>query len=363
MAKQSGALAVLHGFQAMRGIFALLVVCHHVSVHAARYWDYNWLGGLFYHSIFRVDFFFVLSGFVLWGSHRSDAGQCGMAQRFLWRRAWRIYPLLITLTLFKLLLLALVPGRSLGSYQIIPSLLALPQKSFPIIVAAWTMSFEVFFGALMAACLMLPRKVVLPALLTTGGLLVGTGVRQGISPAISGPGFFVHPFILEFLAGVVAAEWVRQRGSRTWGIALCAAALGGLIAGNFQHAWLSDHSVLWQKGFWAAVFSLGLAGLALFERSVVPENWRLKDIGNLGRASYSIFLAHGFVLMAVFAFVDPDMLRNQPLLMDLFLFLAAALAVLFGMAVWKWWEQPLSRWCKPMAQTLQVRCESPQQAS
>lgn len=354
---------MLHGFQAMRGIFALLVVCHHIGVHAARYWDYDWLGGLFYHSTFRVDFFFVLSGFVLWAAHRAEAGQSGGAPRFIWRRVWRVYPLLVTLTLFKLLLLVLVPGRSLESYQIIPSLLALPQKSFPVIVAAWTMSFEVFFIAIMGVCLLLPKKLVFPALLTVGGLLVGTGVALDITPAISGPGFLVHPFILEFLAGVVAAEWVRQRGSRPWGISLCAVAFGGLVVGNLQHAWLISLPVLWQKMFWAAVFSLGLAGLALFERSVVPGKWRLKDQWNLGRASYSIFLAHGFVLMAVFALFDPQMLGNDPLWMNLFLLLVAALAAVFGVAVWKWWERPLGRWCKPVEQTHQVRCGSPQQAS
>jgi peptidoglycan/LPS O-acetylase OafA/YrhL len=135
---------LLHGIQAVRGFFSLLVVCHHVGVHSQRFWDHDWLGGTFNHSVFRVDFFFVLSGFVLWAVHRAEAGSIGTGLSFLRRRLWRLYPLLFMLTLIKVLLLWVFPGRSPESYQIIHSLLALPQTNFPVIVSAWTLSFEVF---------------------------------------------------------------------------------------------------------------------------------------------------------------------------------------------------------------------------
>jgi exopolysaccharide production protein ExoZ len=340
--------ALLHGIQTMRGIFAVLVVCHHVGVHASRYWSHEWLDSMFNHSTFRVDFFFVLSGFVLWTAHRTDAGKPDATRGFLLRRFWRLYPLLITLSLFKMILICFIPGRAANAYQVIPSLLALPQSSFPVIVSAWTLSFEMFFMVMLAACLAMPRKCVLPTLLALAALLSVGGVLLGIRPAISGFGFLTHPFILEFAAGALVAECVRQKSSKAWGVLLCGAAAVGLFIGASQHSWHIAQLVIEQKMFWALVFGLGLGGLALWERSCAVERWWLRDRWNLGRASYSIFLSHGFVLMAVFAVVKPQMLGSDPLWINLFLLLVLAASVLFGLAVYQWWERPLMRWCKSL---------------
>lgn len=338
----------LHGVQTMRGIFAVLVVCHHVGVHASRYWTQEWLGSMFNNSTFRVDFFFVLSGFVLWAAHRTDASKPDATRGFLLRRFWRLYPLLITLSLFKMILICFIPGRASNAYQVIPSLLALPQSSFPVIVSAWTLTFEIYFMALLAVCLAMPRKWVLPALLTVAVLLSVGGALLGIRPAIFGIGFLTHPFILEFTAGALAAECVRLKSSKVWGMLWCGIAAVGLFIGASQHGWLISQLVIVQKIFWALVFVLGLGGLVLWERSSSAGRWRLKDHWNLGRASYSIFLSHGFVLMAVFALVKPQMLGNDPLWINLFLLLVVAVSVLFGQAVFKWLERPLNRWCKSL---------------
>ncbi|OYW75819.1 MAG: hypothetical protein B7Z37_11545 [Verrucomicrobia bacterium 12-59-8] len=358
---ETTARPLLHGIQTMRGIFAVLVVCHHVGVHSSRYWSNEWLGSMFNHSTFRVDFFFVLSGFVLWAAHRADAGRPDAVRSFLQRRFWRLYPLLITLSLFKVMLLWFVPGRAADCYQVFPSLLALPQSSFPLIVAAWTLSFEVFFMVVLAACLALPRQWVLPTLLTVAALLGGGGGLLGIRPAISGVGFLTHPFILEFAAGAVAAECTRLRSSRKWGMVLCSIAAAGLFTGSWQHLWLVSQLVIWQKCFWAAVFAAGIGGLVMWERSCEAGRWWLMDHWKLGRASYSIFLSHGLVLMAVFGVVKPQMLGNDPFWVDVFLLLVVAAAVLFGLAVYKWWERPLMRWCKSLRWlSTEIQCSATQ---
>lgn len=339
---------LLHGIQTLRGIFAVLVVCHHMGVHSARHWTHDWLGGIFNDSTFRVDFFFVLSGFVLWAAHRSDAGAPAATRLFLRRRFWRLYPLLIALSLFKVLLLCVVPGRDINFTQVFCSLLALPQSSFPLIVSAWTLSFEMYFMVLLALCLALPRQWVLQTLLALVALLAIAGVLLDIRPSISGAGFFTHPFILEFAAGVVVAECIRQRHSQLWGMLGCGLALLGLIFSAFQHDWLSDQPVIWQKLFWAAVFALGIGGMVLWERSCAVECWWLRDHWYLGRASYSIFLSHGIVLMAFFDSLNPQLLGSNPYLINLFFLLVVAVAVLFGLVVYRWVERPLTRWCKSL---------------
>lgn len=338
----------LCGIQALRGIFAVLVVCHHIGVRSARLWSHDWLGGWFYHNTFRIDFFFVLSGFVLWASHSGDAGRPAAARSFLLRRGLRLYPLLMTMTLFKVLLITCFPGRSSDSYQIIPSLLAFPQSSFPVIVSAWTLSFEMYFMIILAACLALPAKAALPALVLVAGLLPVGGMLFDVHPAIHGLGFLTHPFILEFAAGAVAAECVRQRGSRGGGMLLCSVAIVGLVLGSTEHLRLNSIAVIWQKSIWAVIFAVGLGGMALLERSCRPERWWLQDYWSLGRASYSIFLSHGFVLMVGFAMGKPQMCGGDPFWTDVFLLLLVILALLFGLVVYKYWERPLLSFCKSL---------------
>lgn len=339
----------LHGIQAMRGIFAVLVVCHHVGVHSARYWKHDWLGGVFNQSTFRVDFFFVLSGFALWTAHHADAGQPGGWWSFLGKRLWRIYPLLIILTLVKALVLWLVPGRHLDSYHLLPSLLALPQSTFPVIVAAWTLAFEVGFTVVLTACLALPGRASLPALAAWGVLISCIGSLLGIRPGLHGAAFVTHPFIMEFVLGALASDCVRQRllQDHAWhrfgGMLLCGLAFVGLMIGATRHSWIISHPVISQKLFWAVVFATGLSGLALWERSVPVQDWHLKDSLGLGRASYSIFLGHGFVLMGAFALLRPGIRPSSGLWMDVLLVCVVIASVLFGQFIWCWLERPLSR--------------------
>lgn len=346
----------------MRGIFTVLVVCHHVGIQSARHWKHNWLGGIFNHSTFRVDFFFVLSGFVLWASHRADAGTPGGWKAFLVKRISRIYPLLITLTLVKALVLWLMPGRSAESFHLLPSLLALPQSTFPVIVAAWTLSFEVFFMLVLTAGLALPRRLTLPALVSWGLLLSCAGVVWGVPPALQGLGFLTHPFVLEFVSGVLMAEWLqRQSGhdtgrNRRRGMLMCGISLVGLAIVATQYSWFTSQVLILRKLFWAVVFALGLGGLTLWERAVAPKDWRLKDVLGLGRASYSIFLSHGFVLIAVFVLVRPATLPSGSVGKDVLLMLLVILSVVFGLAVWKWLERPLARWFRLSKRPAPVLC-------
>ena len=341
--------SLVHGIQAIRGIFAVLVVCHHVGIHSTRYWGHDWLGGVFSQSTFRVDFFFVLSGFSLWTAHHADAVVPSTWKRFLAKRLVRLYPLLVILTLFKALLLVFLPGRQPDSYQLLPSLLALPQDTFPVIVAAWTLSFEMCFSVLLTICLALPRKASLPSVVAWGLLVSGAGFLLGIRPGLDGLHFLTHPFVLEFIAGVLMAEWLRRQTRpdhsprRGWGMLLCGISLVGLCIGTTSYAWIITHAVIWQKLFWAGVFASGLAGLALWEHCTPGEKWRLRDGLGLGRASYSIFLAHGFVVSVFFALARPGMIPASSLGKNLLLLGVVVVAVLLGLLVWKCLEQPLSR--------------------
>jgi peptidoglycan/LPS O-acetylase OafA/YrhL len=72
----------------LRGIAALIVAIYHI-----RWMNpiYNW--GLIRNGYLMVDFFFVLSGFVICHSYRDKISNGDDLSRFIWLRAGRLYPL------------------------------------------------------------------------------------------------------------------------------------------------------------------------------------------------------------------------------------------------------------------------------
>lgn len=83
----------LRALTSVRGIAAWLVVLYHVRQSVA--WPGEWPLAIVSRGYLAVDFFFLLSGFVLWLSwgDRLRSGGIHAAPAFLWRRFARIWPL------------------------------------------------------------------------------------------------------------------------------------------------------------------------------------------------------------------------------------------------------------------------------
>jgi len=137
---------------ALRGVAALAVVFHHFSTRID-------LGGFFAHGYLAVDFFFVLSGFVIAHAYGPRLANGAMSVgRFVLIRAIRLLPLVFLGTLiavaiewrrpdildqgvhFKDTLLALVFGDLLVP-TLWPTSLQ-PNVAFPLNVVVWSLFFE-----------------------------------------------------------------------------------------------------------------------------------------------------------------------------------------------------------------------------
>src|SRR3954454_23635049 len=130
----------LDALTGLRFWFAFLVVVHHSLQH--------WFGNRVYpvadFGYIGVDFFFVLSGFVLTWSWRPEVS----AGRFWWNRVARIWPLHLTT-----LVLAVVAGVgvAISGVALVPNLLLVqawwPQQHvyFGFNAVSWSLSCEVFF--------------------------------------------------------------------------------------------------------------------------------------------------------------------------------------------------------------------------
>ncbi len=80
---------IFHALDGLRGIAAIIIAIYHVPF----LWPQDIPAGLFYESYLSVDFFFVLSGFVLAYSYGRRLEAELSADQFIIMRLIRLYPL------------------------------------------------------------------------------------------------------------------------------------------------------------------------------------------------------------------------------------------------------------------------------
>jgi peptidoglycan/LPS O-acetylase OafA/YrhL len=134
--------------QVFRGIAAMMVVLHH-SIGSLRYYqkiDYPFLDLVGSIGKFGVDFFFVLSGFIITYSAYSKYDEPNSFGNYLKNRVIRIYVPYLPVGIFMLLVYTLLPGFSNGNrdISILTSLTLIPYGN-PALSVAWTLSFELCF--------------------------------------------------------------------------------------------------------------------------------------------------------------------------------------------------------------------------
>ncbi|URI11060.1 acyltransferase [Aquincola tertiaricarbonis] len=337
--------AQLSGVHAARGLAACLVVLHHAADTLAlqKYGGYSIWGGFFIpFGRAGVDFFFVLSGFIMYWIHRTDIGQPDSLGRFAWKRAARIYPL-YWLVLAALVAIyasrpALGQGHERDPAAILSGFLLFPADHPPIVGVAWTLSHELLFYG-MFATLLVSRAV--------GTVVLGTWllalVIARLFPPLQYPGsFLLHVKNIEFFFGIgvaIAARQVVGRPVALWS-AFFLGALTFVGAGVLE---LRTHE--FRHSSWTLLYG---AGAALMLYAIVAlERARLLEVTApvlklLGDASYAIYLVHFTVLVALIkAAAATGLLGALPIWVS-FLTLAA-LATLIGCLVHRHVERPVGR--------------------
>ncbi len=278
--------------QALRAVAALLVVAYHAfDMWALRVQP----GSAWVNGAAGVDIFFVISGFVMVVSSRRLAGEPHGWLTFMRYRVVRIVPLYWLLTTLKLALVFFFAGLALRSSididSVLRSYLFLPVVDSaghfrPLLPVGWTLTYEFVFYLLFALALALRvdvLRVLVPAFAVIGALAL---LRGGDWPEWT---ILFSTIVFEFLFGVVLAKltvrgWSLQpvlaTGVMVAGVALILAVPAG--PENLR-------VVTW--GIPALAIVAGAVSLESRIAALVPAWLRA-----LGDASYSIYLAHGFVL-------------------------------------------------------------------
>ena len=293
--------AKLYSLELGRFIAAFLVLlCHaglYLGVHTAVTARPLFWGAVFPGQL-GVQYFFVLSGFVMASAHHGDFGHIAAIPKFWWRRICRIYPaywLALCIPLYYL-----HASLKLGSAAAL--LLLDPWHSTEFIPAAWSLRFELAFYIMFGLCMLpyigkplLAYWVVLtywrwnqiPLLAVHTPLLLGPNLF-----AIRYAYNFVNFYELYFFGGLAAGyAYVKCRfGWRVWAGLLAAGALL-LCAMVPMEGWGTQYG---SGGTFTTLFSCALGafilGLAGLERLGVFRLGRLA--GWLGMVSYPLYVLH-----------------------------------------------------------------------
>ena len=148
-----------------RGIAALLVVFYHIDKYYytnTKYYSASILNGAFKFGHSGVDFFFVLSGFIMLWANSYSSNSHNRAFDFIKKRFVRIYPLLWCSTLAMVALYLLQPGTGKLIYRtpllIAESLVCVGRQPLNAIdFPSWTLWHENLFYVFCALILWRPK--------------------------------------------------------------------------------------------------------------------------------------------------------------------------------------------------------------
>lgn len=334
--------------EAARGVAAILVVLVHGSDMLAghKYFAAMPFGGIFRFAHAGVDFFFVLSGFIIFHVHRSELGDPTKFGRYIKRRFIRIFPTYWTILVLFGLILAVSPTRDLYERNVVAVLTStflIPVPAHePILGVSWTLQHEVLFYALFAT-LFFARSVGWIILSAWAGLIawnIATGDFSGF------PGNFLFSmFNIGFFFGIVVSTALQR-----WPVfyprtmLACGSVLfftTGLVESwfaNFEGDWPVPH-MLYATGAALALYGMVGAEQKGLLRSIPPVAVAL------GTASYSIYLLHTIVIMILQQAILIG-LRFVELPLQLTFIGVIVVTVVICERFSRYVEQPLLRWSR-----------------
>lgn len=327
----------LQGIEAARGVAASLVVVY----HAARHLDLNgmglpWAFGIEKFGHAGVDFFFVLSGFIILFAHWGDIGSPASLPRYAERRCTRIFPLYWPV-LAAYAVLAVLGSRawspSIG--EVFANFLLLPSSSEPVVGVAWTLQHEMLFYALFVG-LLVSRALGLVLIGAWVVWIVAISAGQLAAPELRTWQVCASVYNLQFVMGMAAA-WISQRwrAPRSGAMAIAGALAFFVVGVAESRGWIDGYAdpARFLYGVAAWLFVVGIVERERESELRVPR-W----LAVLGKASYSIYLVHLLVLgLAYKLFVR---LGFSQLDVHLQHFLLVAVGIAGGVAVSKWVEYP-----------------------
>jgi len=339
----------LRNVQGLRALAASLVVLHHIGTTDGIETHYlpgagpifGWLRNS---GAAGVDLFFVISGFIMMTTSWRSFGATGASAKFFLRRVVRIYPpyWLVLIPLLAVYLIA--PAHFTGFHPVHPDLVAsfllLPSLGGQLLFVAWTLVFEMYFYAVFAPLLLLRQRFVVPALglwAIAEAVLFAT-CHNSANPYLA---FLGEPLPFEFLFGC-GVGLLYVKGALHAPFTLLAAGVAAFGAALLGSEFVPRDLVNLER-----VFLFGIPAALLVYAVVAVETKRGLAVPAalvaVGDASYAMYLWHSPLLSALGQQVAR--LHAHGLVAHVMLVAALLAAVVaFSLAVYRYAEQPLTRY-------------------
>ncbi len=294
--------------QVSRGVAAMLVVLLHCYLNSVFYFrEPTVFAAIARHGWVGVEYFFVLSGFIITYIHWNDLELRGKAARFLKKRFIRIYPIYWLIATVMLLYYLFLKKEESGisvkvksasdvfylakCYVLYP--LYPPRKNF--IDSAWTLSYEVLFYLVFATGIKAGLKTAKNIFLVWAvfiAVLYYTGILSGFKPG----SFLFNPIILYFLAGCFIAYLIKGLKKKASPLVVFAgiiiAAILFWIYNMALHAGApADRRDIVYNYLFMIILGLLLWGIVTLDTRSNNIEWP-KLLLLIGDASYSIYLIH-----------------------------------------------------------------------
>lgn len=317
-----------------RAIAALMVVLHHAD-QASAHFSTTEQPRLFIWGQYGVDFFFVLSGFIIYYTCRHDPLGGAAARSYAAKRFTRIYlPYLpVALGWMGLLIIFESGAAAERSWDIWATLTLLPMEKASALTVAWTLTYEIVFYAFFLLFYVSRTLFRVSASVWVLALLaVSIGwVSRPMAPAV----LFVvlNPIVLLFFCGVFAA-YAADRTPRRLRLPL-------LLAGS---ALLLVVILTWtgQRELLGPPLALMVLGAALYD--IPKPGVVMRAAVFMGAASYAVYLVHSPVIS-----VMAEVL--QPLEMRWIIFaICVSCGTALGVAYHVIFERPVQRWVRQRIQ-------------
>jgi len=334
----------LTSIQILRAVAALGVLFHHTAHEVAAKTGVTVPFGELVVGAGGVDLFFVISGFVMVYASERLFAQPGATRVFFLRRLARIVPLYwaATAILVGYIYVAhrIFPPPFVTTEGVIASFLFIPYPlpsglMAPVHALGWTLNYEMFFYAVFALAIMLPRRSAIFVISALFALLVALGLLVPLRQPFA---FWFSPIILEFCFGMfIALAWPDSRRLPRWAsLSLIAAALAAYAVSA-----LWGPVVAWRALEWGVPGAMLVAALALARAEVTQAPGPVaRAFVFLGDASYSLYLVHAIVIPGVRR-VMPSL--DTPLMPWLYALALIGASIAAACLSYLWFERPITR--------------------
>lgn len=336
---------------ALRGLFALMIVFYHMD-------KYSVVVDNFFvdRALIFVDYFFVLSGFVIMHNYHDKLISQDEVKTFTVNRFWRLYPLhlfcililvlleFIKYVLFEKGILNYPPFTTntlerLGSQLLLLNSMGLffgenfvGEWNYP----SWSISGEFFSYLIFGIVLfMFKKRISLVIYVTLFFIIIYIVLRYNTLNIISTTEYGLLRAMYGFFIGVLVYEIFQKRKidiSKYQAVLLQFGVIFSLLILMYFWGYSKPYSVLFPL-----VFGVGILAFTR-EDTFLTSPLLTKPLQKLGERSYSIYMIHAIILQISVIIIDRFLAINNYFVLLLVPFIIASVTVLISGYTYKYIE-------------------------